>query len=78
MNIKKGGEKPMESKKLSVPNINCGHCVMAIKRELGEIEGVSKVEGDPQKREITVEWNQPATLEKIKSTLKEINYPAAG
>jgi copper chaperone len=75
---KKGGEKPMESKKLSVPNINCGHCVMTIKRELGELEGVSKVDGDPQKKEITVEWNQPATLDKIKSTLKEINYPAAG
>jgi copper chaperone len=68
----------MESKKLSVPNINCGHCVMAIKRELGEIKGVSKVEGDPQQKEITVEWSEPATLEKIKSTLKEINYPVAG
>lgn len=68
----------MEKIKLSVPNISCGHCIMAIKRELGEIAGVSKVEGDPQKKEITVEWNQPATLEKIKSTLKEINYPAAG
>ena len=68
----------METKKLSVLNINCGHCVMTIKRELGGIEGVSKVEGDPQKKENTVEWNQPANLEKIKSTLKEINFPAAG
>ncbi len=68
----------MEKTKLSIPNISCGHCVMAIKRELGEIEGVFKVDGDPQKKEITVEWSQPATLEKIKSTLKEINYPAAG
>lgn len=68
----------MEKMKLSVPNISCGHCVMAIKKELNEIAGVSSVEGDPQKKEITVEWNQPATLEKIKSTLKEINYPAVG
>jgi copper chaperone CopZ len=75
---KKGGEGAMEIKKLAIPNINCGHCVMTIKKELGEIKGVAKVEGDPQKKEITVEWNQPATLEKIKSTLKEINFPAAG
>ncbi len=83
----------MESKNLSVPNINCGHCVMTIKKELGELKGVSKVEGDPQKKEITVEckvegdpqkkeitveWNQPATLDQIKATLKEINFPAAG
>jgi copper chaperone CopZ len=50
---------------------------MAIRNELGEIEGISKVEGDPAKKEITVEWEAPATLDKIKSTLKEINYPVA-
>jgi copper chaperone len=68
----------MEKTKLSVPNISCGHCVMTIKRELGEIKGVFQVEGDPQKKEITIEWNQPASLDKIKATLKEINFPAEG
>jgi len=67
----------METKKLSIPNITCGHCVMTIQRELDEIDGVSKIEGDPTAKEITVEWDAPATLEKIKSTLKEINYPTA-
>ena len=67
----------MESKKFSVPNITCSHCVMTIQRELGEIDGVKKVEGDPTAKEINVEWDAPATLEKIKSTLEEINYPAA-
>ncbi len=66
----------METKKLSIPNITCGHCVMTIQRELGEIDGVSKVEGDPTAKETTVEWDAPATFEKINSTLKEINYPA--
>jgi len=67
----------MESKTFSVPNISCGHCVMSIQRELGELDGVSKVEGDPAKKEVTLDWEAPATLEKIISTLKEINYPAA-
>jgi copper chaperone CopZ len=67
----------METKRLSVPNITCGHCVMAIQRELGEIEGVSNVEGDPTSKEVTVNYDAPATLEKIQSTLREINYPAA-
>jgi len=66
----------METKKLSVPNITCGHCVMAIQRELGEIEGVSNVEGNPTSKEVTVNYDAPATLEKIQSTLREINYPA--
>ena len=67
----------MESKIFSIPNISCGHCVMSIKRELSEIEGVSKVEGDVDTKKITVEWDEPATLERLKSTLSEINYPAA-
>jgi copper chaperone len=67
----------MESKRLSIPNISCGHCVMSIKRELGDLQGVTKVDGDPKSKEITVSWDAPATLEKIRSTLKEMNYPAA-
>jgi len=67
----------MESETLSIPNITCGHCVMAIQRELGEVEGVRGVEGDPQAREITVTFDAPATLDRIKAVLKEINYPAA-
>ena len=67
----------MEKERFSIPNITCGHCVMTIQRELGEIDGVSKVEGDPSAKEITIDWDAPATLEKIKSTLKEINYPAS-
>jgi copper chaperone CopZ len=50
---------------------------MTIKNELNELDGISRVEGDTKKKEITVEWEVPATLEKIKSILKEINYPVA-
>jgi copper chaperone len=77
LNIDVLGGIIMETKKLSVPNISCGHCVMTIQKELNELEGVKKVEGDPTTKEITVEWENPATLEEIKSTLEEINYPAA-
>jgi len=67
----------METAKLSVPNISCGHCVMSIKKELSEMDGVSKVEGDPGSKSITLEWDAPASLDKIKETLREINYPVA-
>ena len=67
----------MEKITLSIPAISCDHCVMTIKRELGEISGIEEVEGDATTKKITVEWDAPANLEKIKSTLKEINYPAA-
>jgi copper chaperone CopZ len=61
----------------SIPNISCGHCVMSIKNELNELDGIKTVEGDPEYKSITVEFESPATLEQIKETLKEINYPAA-
>ena len=67
----------MESETLSIPNISCGHCVNSIKNELSELDGVKTVEGSPDDKQVTVEWESPATLEKIKETLKEINYPAA-
>ena len=68
----------MESKTFSRPNISCGHCVISIKNELSEIEGVSNVEGDPDLKKVTVEYDAPATLDKIKMTLEDINYPADG
>ena len=66
----------MENQTLTVPNVTCGHCVMSIKNELSELEGIRSVEGDPESKVITVDWDSPATLKKIKDTLKEINYPA--
>ena len=67
----------MESKTFRVPNISCKHCVMTIKRELGELEGVVEMSGDVDTKDVTVEWGSPATWDGIKSLLTEINYPPA-
>lgn len=67
----------METVKLHVPNISCGHCVMTIKREVGELDGVEGVEGDPASKDVEITFGPPATLESIKSLLDEIGYPAA-
>ena len=49
---------------------------MAIKNELTELEGINRVDGNIDNKTVTVEWDVPATKEKIMETLKEINYPA--
>ncbi len=67
----------METTTFSIPNISCGHCANSIKNELDEIEGVKSVVGDPTNKNITVAWESPVTLDQIKATLEEINYPAA-
>lgn len=67
----------MEKHSFIIPNISCGHCVKAIKNELDEIKDIISVEGNPAEKQITVEWNAPLTIDKIKNILKDINYPAS-
>jgi len=66
----------MEEKTVHIPSISCGHCVMTIKREVGELEGVESVEGDEKAKTVTVKWHNPATWERISATLKEAGYQA--
>lgn len=58
-----------------VPNISCGHCVHTIQSELSELAGVSSVVASQVSREVSVEFEPPATDEQIRSVLAEINYP---
>lgn len=67
----------MEKVGLSVPAISCNHCIMTIKNELLSVDGVSSVEGSVENRKISVEYDSPATIEKIKSVLNEINFPVS-
>ncbi len=61
---------------LTIPNITCGHCVSAIETELAEMEGITSVKADAETKTVTVQWNAPASIENIRATLTEINYPA--
>jgi copper chaperone CopZ len=61
----------------SIPNISCGHCVHTIQSELSELPGIKAVHADQMEKKATVTFEPPATEEKIKSLLAEINYPAA-
>jgi copper chaperone CopZ len=65
----------MEKKTFTIENISCGHCVMSIKNELGEMAGILSVDGNIDAKTITVEWEAPASMDTIKTKLKEINYP---
>lgn len=65
----------MATKTFHIPNISCGHCVKSIKNELEEVSGVLKVDGDPEKKEITVEYETPDALKTISETLIDMNFP---
>jgi len=59
----------------NIPNISCGHCIHTIKMEAGDLEGVQRVEADAETKQATITFQNPATEEKIKTLLTEINYP---
>ncbi len=67
----------MAVKTFKVPNISCGHCVMAIQNEVSDLDGVTSVVADKDSKMVTVEWNEPPqSWDSIKALLQEINYPA--
>ena len=68
----------MNSKTFTIPNISCGHCVHTIETEVGELTGVAHVSAVKESKQVTVEWDRPATWEQIQHTLEEINYPPEG
>jgi copper chaperone CopZ len=61
----------------SVPAISCQHCVHTIVTELSDMTGVQSVQGDLQTKQVKINFDQPATPEKIEELLAEINYPVA-
>ena len=67
----------MTTKTFEVPAISCGHCTHTIETEVAEIEGVQKVTADIDTKQVTVEWDDPASWDKIKDLLVEIEYPPA-
>ena len=66
----------MYNETLTIPNISCGHCVSAIESELAKMEGVTSVKADAGTKTVAVQWDAPASIEHIRATLTEINYPA--
>lgn len=67
----------MESIKFLVPNISCMHCTMHIKQDLSQLDGVDEVDAVVETKEVTVDFDLPATKEGIIARLTEINYPPA-
>jgi copper chaperone len=61
----------------SIPNISCGHCVHTIQTELSDLTGVQTVKASQDTKKVEIMFEAPASEEKIKALLAEINYPVA-
>ena len=62
----------------TVPAIHCGHCTHTIEMEVGELQGVQSVKADQASKKVEITFDAPASEEKIKALLAEIDYPVDG
>jgi copper chaperone CopZ len=46
--------------------------------EVGEVQGVQSVKADQATKKVQITFDAPATEEKLKSLLAEIDYPVEG
>ena len=62
----------------SVPAMHCGHCTHTIEMEVGELQGVQTVKANLDTKKVEITFDTPASEEKIKALLAEIEYPVEG
>ncbi len=67
----------METITLSIPAINCNHCIMTVKRESGFVDGADFIEGDVEAKTATFQVASDVALESLKAALAEAGYPVA-
>ncbi len=60
----------------SVPAMHCEHCTHTVETEVGELTGVQSVKADLDTKNVVITFDAPASEDKIKALLAEINYPA--
>lgn len=64
-----------DSKVLNVEGMSCMHCANAVKKSVGSLAGVGKVDVDLEKKKVNVEYDQEKVkLDAIKKAIEEAGY----
>lgn len=68
----------MEKLVLTAPDISCEHCINAIGRAVGSLDGAKMIEGNPDTKQVIIEFDAgKASLDQIKEAMEEEGYPVA-
>jgi copper chaperone len=63
---------------LSVPDMNCQHCVNTIQKALGALSGVETVSTDLPTKKVSVHYDPSrVTLDQVEATLDDTGYTVA-
>jgi copper chaperone len=58
----------------SVTGMTCGHCVGAVRSEVGQIPGVTDVQVELETGQVTVTSEAPIDVESIRASIDEAGY----
>ncbi|UAL53534.1 MULTISPECIES: copper chaperone CopZ [Metabacillus] len=65
----------METVKLNVSGMSCGHCVKSVEGSVGKLEGVNEVKVHLEDGKVDVAFNpEKVSLDKIKETIDDQGY----
>ena len=59
---------------VTVDGMTCGHCVSAVRSEVGKIEGVSDVSVDLPSGQVTIVGEQAPDPEAVRAAVEEAGY----
>ncbi len=64
----------MKNTILNVEGMSCSHCVNAVEKAVGALEGVTEVRVDLDAKKVTVDHDENVTLESIKNAIEDQGY----
>ncbi len=64
---------------LSVPDVHCEHCIMAIEGAVGALDGVGAVKVDLGRKDVTIAYDEARVAhDSIVGAIQEEGYEVAG
>lgn len=63
---------------VNVTGMSCGHCVSAVRGELGNIPGVRAVDVDVTSGKVTIDSDGAVDVDAVKDAVEEAGYQLAG
>ena len=62
------------SQTITVSGMTCGHCVSAVKAEVGKIDGVTEVDVELESGQVTIASEHEVGLEALRAAVDEAGY----
>ncbi len=59
---------------ITVDGMTCGHCVSAVRSEVGKLDGVTQVDVDLATGQVTIVGDQAPDLQAVRAAVEEAGY----